>query len=85
MCLNERNVNLIPIWAVIQSMTCKNFAAKRHLAPALMHFDNTSWSDLVWWWRYVVFIYGVIRERLCYKCVVRVQHIFIDHFLITAK
>ena len=27
-----------------------------------MHFDNTSWSDLVLWWCYVVFIYGVIKE-----------------------
>ena len=47
---------------------------KRHLAPALMHFGNTSWSDLVLWWRYVVFIYGVIKEWL-YQRMLHVQYI----------
>ena len=60
-CLNERNVNLIPIWAVIWSY--KDFAAKWHLAPA---YDAFWYYILVWtWfirWRYVDFIYGVIKE-----------------------
>ena len=58
-CLNERNVNLISIWAVISS--CKDFAAKRHLVPALMHFGNLglnrSYDGAMWF-----FIYGVIKE-----------------------
>ena len=43
-CLNKRNVNLIPIWAVIKS--CKDFAAKRHLVPSA--YDAFGYYSLVW-------------------------------------
>ena len=49
-CLNERNISLVAICAVIQS--CKDFATKWHLAPALMHFCTKSWSKMVVSWRY---------------------------------
>ena len=50
LCLNERNISLVAICAVIES--CKNFAWKRHLAQALMHFGTESWSEMVVRWRY---------------------------------
>ena len=49
-CLNERNISLVAICAVISSY--KDFATKRHLAPALMHFGTRSWSEMVVRWRY---------------------------------
>ena len=50
LCLNERNISLVAICAVIQS--CKDCAKKRHLAPALMHFGSRSRSKMVVSWRY---------------------------------
>ena len=50
LCLNERNISLDAICAVIYS--CKDFAAKRHLAQALMYFRIKSWSEIVVRWRY---------------------------------
>ena len=50
LCLNERNISLVAICAVI--LSCKDFATERHLAPALMHFGTTSWSKMVVSWRY---------------------------------
>ena len=51
-CLNERNISLVAICAVILKKSCNDFAAKRHLAPALMHFSTKSWSEMVVRWRY---------------------------------
>ena len=50
LCLNERKISLVAICAVIKS--CKDFATKRHLAPALMHFGTKFWSKMVVRWRY---------------------------------
>ena len=50
LCLNERNISLVAICAVIKC--CKDFATKQHLAPALMHFGTKSWSKMVVRWRY---------------------------------
>ena len=50
LCLNEQNISFVAICAVIKS--CKDFATKRHLAPALMHFGSKSWSKMVVRWRY---------------------------------
>ena len=54
LCLNERNISLVAICAVI--LSCKDFATKRHLAPALMHFGTRSWSKMVVSWRMPIYL-----------------------------
>ena len=54
--LDERNISLVAICAV------KGFAAKRHLAQKMMHFDITSWSQHGRKMALCRFIYGAIIE-----------------------
>ena len=60
LCLNERDVNLIPISAVIWS--CGGFAVGPHLAQEMMHFVTASSSPHCHKVVLCCFIYGAIIE-----------------------
>ena len=77
LCLNERNISLVAICAVIYS--CKDFATKRLLSRALMHFGTKSWSKMVVRWRYA----DVSMKWLRNVCVMNAKSTYTTWLLMT--
>ena len=49
----------------------------------MMHFDTTSWVNMILRWCYDRFIYVAIIELLCYQRLLHVQYISFDDLVIT--
>ena len=66
--LNECNVNLIPICNLSSHLVLQSRCSEAALSPRhMVHFGTTSWFEHGLKMALCRFIYGVIKEKLCYQ------------------